>query len=156
MLLLFQHLLQPCRRHRYSFLCNYNSRVYRSLAPASAATRTMAWIHDVFDSWCILTHFMYPLTALYQLYQLFWLRHSMQTTRRIQAYSYNQAHSSRDSDTDSCISMYCSIYCPPLLWTAAVVSRLCSFLLDLPHRCNSKGPQSVTVASAASSSSIPT
>ena len=25
------------------------------------------------DSWCILTHFMYPLTALYQLYQLFWL-----------------------------------------------------------------------------------
>ena len=45
-----------CRRHRYSFLCSYNSRVYRSLAPASAATRTMPNIICVWRGFMMYFH----------------------------------------------------------------------------------------------------
>ena len=38
-----------CRRRGYSCLCSYNSRVYRSFAPASVATRTMS---NMICVWC--------------------------------------------------------------------------------------------------------
>ena len=69
------------------------------------------------------------------------------TTRRIQVGIETRTIVSQRTVLSTVLLYYDSI---------STYARLCSFLLDLPHRCNSKGPHSVTVASAVSSSSIPT